>query len=94
MKAATRCYLCGFDPLDPKVSTCGVKDCPQPCPTCKGIRYRTCTDCKQGVNSFADFREGRLKPEMYPTLTDWYREGERQTFRDAERPLQPEKDRR
>ena len=64
------------------------------CPTCTGIRYRTCPDCKQGANSFADFREGRLKPEMYPTLADWYREGERQTFRDAERPLQPEKHRR
>ena len=23
-----RCYLCGFDPLDPKVSTCGLVDCP------------------------------------------------------------------
>ena len=61
-----------------------------PCPTCKGIRYRTCSDCKQGVNSFGDFREGRLKPEMYPTLSDWYRQ-ERKQDRDVERPLQPDR---
>ena len=60
------------------------------CPTCKGIRYRACPECKQGVNSFPDFREGRLKPQMYPTLSDWYRDGERKQDRDVERPLQPD----
>ena len=51
---------------------------PDDCRACKGIRFKTCPDCKRGPNSFPDHREGRLKPPLYPTLADWHREGDRE----------------
>ena len=39
--------------------------------SCKGIRFKTCPDCKRGPNSFPDHRERQSKPQIYETMTDW-----------------------
>jgi hypothetical protein len=49
---------------------------PGGCPACKGIRFKRCSSCGEEVNSFHDFRDYQRPPQMYPTLSDWYREGE------------------
>ena len=42
------------------------------CPTCKGVRYKTCPNCKQPVNSYLDFREGRPAKQVYETRTEYH----------------------
>jgi hypothetical protein len=63
------------------------------CPRCRDIRFKLCFTCGRGQNSFCDFRDYGTKPQMYPMLTDWYRDGERRPEpRVPERHLQPPKD--
>mgnify|MGYP001592521375 CR=1 FL=1 len=40
------------------------------CPLCKGIRYKRCLSCGEGVNSFGDFRD-RSRTQIYETVREW-----------------------